>query len=138
MKIHPKNIVCIKSQIGNGRGKVFYIKSEITNNIEIYRANKNKLSFEKLISELDKLNHHLAVVSKNSIVNVEYYSLIANYLVVNNGFFSNSLVIPKHRFSFTPQSQKLKNDFILIQDGFKFQCMLQKKLFGYMSHHGIK
>ena len=138
MKIHPKNIVCIKSETGRARGKIFFIKSEVTNDIELYRSNKNNLSFEKLILELDRLSHHLVIISRNSIVNVEFYNLIANNLILKKDIFDNNSDITKHKFTNTDSSQKLRKDFIIVQDTFKFQSMLQKKLFGYMSHFRIK
>lgn len=116
--LSPQYIIAITNHpdYPKGRRKALYTieLNQTDKKIVTYYMNNDIYTFEYLIHKLDPLNHYLLHVSKNAIVNVEFYEIGRNNMLTLN---LNSKI--KHIEKIQGSKEKpfnVKEDFSKIKD----------------------
>lgn len=136
LSIIPENVVAIITHpdFPKSRRKAIYTKEETKKGIKIstYYLNNDEFNFSKLSTFIDPLNHYLLLVSKNAIINVDYYELKKNkelhLSIANPNLKAVSKIIASNEKPFYT-----KKHFEIIKNGIKKRLYLQKFMIGYKS-----
>ncbi len=128
-KFTPYNVLCITSENKDKTKSIYTIEKSAKSSPEIkcftYNAN---YSMEQLCAKIDRLNQRLVQVSKEAVVNIEYFELRGNIEYVCNLNMPKS-AFPKIMFSKTFGRIAYEK----VHKNFKMQLTLPEKLIAYRS-----
>lgn len=135
MKLKASDIVCITAVKGTRKKNIYVNEADKSKKDQIkqYIFNNNDHNFNSLCQYLDPLSHSLVVVSKDAIVNVEYFDKSNGSMLTLNKKLSG---LEKLKPIALSKALGLDN-FIKVKEDYRQHISLQKRLFDYKTRNNI-
>lgn len=134
--INPKDVICVFSN-GNGRKKTIYTFQNAASGVKEIKKYSKQQKLEDFLHEIDPLSYWLAMISKDSLINVEYFSNSFNRVLKTNIDDRITKEWPVFKFSDSKKAKEYFQNFSRIQLHNANLTSLQKKAFDYKNHFGF-
>lgn len=136
IEINSKDVICVTSK-GTGRKKTIYVFEPGIEEKKVIKKYTKQIGGDNLYQQLDPLSHYLVVVSKDTIVNVAFFTLSNQKTFKTNITDPVQKEWPVFKFSTSKRAKEYFEKYKLIQRYYSDFTLLQKRVLGYKSEFGL-